>query len=340
MQIKIEQLEQELKKQELQSIYLLYGEERFLLDTCTKKITNKFGEKVNGINYIIIHEESIQELIPDIQTPSFGYEKKLIIVRNSKLFEKQGRKKDKIKDELIQKISDYINENIDEIKNTTVLVFIEETAEKNKLYTTIEKCGIICNFEELKQNQISVRLKAICNSYKVEISNADINYIVENCGTNMQILINEIRKLIEYVGENGTIKKEYIDLLCIKQMQAVIFDLTDNLGKKEISKSIKILDNLIYSKEPIQKILVTLYNHLKKIYITKIAIEENKDLIQSLNLKPNQMFLTNKYKTQAGYFTSKELRKILQDITNLDSNYKQGLIDLDIGLRTILCKIN
>lgn len=337
MQIKIEQLEQELKNRELQSIYLLYGEERFLLDTCIKKITKKFGETVNGINYITIQEQSIQQLIPDIQTPAFGYEKKLIIVRSSKLFEKQGRKKDNIKEELIEKISEYINENIDEIRNTTVLIFIEENADKNKLYNVIEKNGIICNFEELKPNQISVRLKTICNSYKVEISNIDINYIIENCGTNMQILINEIRKLIEYVGENGTIKKEDIDLLCIKQIQAVIFDLTDNLGKKEISKSIQILDNLIYSKEPIQKILVTLYNHFKKIYITKIAIEQNKDLIQSLNLKPNQMFLTSKYKLQAGYFTSKELRKILQDITDLDSNYKQGLIDLDIGLRTILC---
>ncbi len=340
MQIKIEQLEQELKNKELQSIYLLYGEEKFLLDTCTKKIANKFGEKVSGINYIKIYEENVQELISNMQTPSFGYEKKLIVVRNSGLFEKQGRKKDKAKEELVEKLNYYINENIDQIKDTTVLVFIEEISDKNKLYTTIEKLGIICNFEELKQNQISARLKSICSSYKVEISNEDINYLIENCGTNMQILINELRKLIEYVGENGTIKKEYIDLLCIKQIQAVIFDLTDNLGKKEISKSIQILDNLIYSKEPIQKILITLYNHFKKIYITKIAIQENKNLAQSLNLKPNQTFLTSKYKTQSGYFKKQELRKILQDITNLDANYKQGLIDLNIGLRTILCGIN
>ena len=32
----------------------------------------------------------------------------------------------------------------------------------------------------------------------------------------MQDLINEIRKLIEYAGENGTIKKEDIDKLSIK----------------------------------------------------------------------------------------------------------------------------
>ena len=57
-----------------------------------------------------------------------------------------------------------------------------------------------------------------------------------------------------------------------------------------------------------------------------------------MNLKPNQMFLTTKYKAQARYFETKELRKILQELTDLDANYKVGLIDLNIGLEAILCR--
>lgn len=48
----------------------------------------------------------------------------------------------------------------------------------------------------------------------------------------MQELINEIRKLIEYAGENGTITSREINLLSTKQIQAIIFDLTDSLGKR------------------------------------------------------------------------------------------------------------
>lgn len=47
----------------------------------------------------------------------------------------------------------------------------------------------------------------------------------------MQNLINEIRKLIEFAGANSTIKKQDIDMLATKQIEAVIFDLTDNLRK-------------------------------------------------------------------------------------------------------------
>ena len=110
-------------------------------------------------------------------------------------------------------------------------------------------------------------IQKICMAYKVQIDNMTAKYFIECVGTNMQDLINEIRKLIEYVGTNGTITKKEIDLLTIKQMDSVIFDLTDNLGKKDIKKAMEVLNNLIYEREPIQKILITLYNHFKKLYI-------------------------------------------------------------------------
>ena len=154
----------------------------------------------------------------------------------------------------------------------------------------------------------------------------------------MQDLINEIRKLIEYTGPEGTITKKEIDLLSIKQIDSVIFDLTDNLGKKETKKAMDVLHNLIYEKEPIQKILITLYNHFKKLYIVKIAEENRKDLAIAMNLKPNQLFLTSKYKNQASYFKKQEIENILEEFINLDANYKSGLIDINVGLEAILCR--
>lgn len=154
----------------------------------------------------------------------------------------------------------------------------------------------------------------------------------------MQDLINEVRKQIEYVGEGRRITKESIDMLCIKKIESVIFDLTDNLGKKNTSKALEVLNNLIYNKEPLQKILITLYNHFKKLYIIKLCEKNDKNITESLNLKPNQTFLVTKYKTQSNYFKEEELRDILEELINLDSNYKIGQIDLQIGLESILCR--
>ena len=86
-------LENELKAGKLNNIYLLYGEERFLLDNNVKKIKKLFGEMINGINYIQIDDTNIAEIISDIETPAFGYEKKLIIARNTNILKKEGKRK-------------------------------------------------------------------------------------------------------------------------------------------------------------------------------------------------------------------------------------------------------
>lgn len=139
-------------------------------------------------------------------------------------------------------------------------------------------------------------------------------------------------------GENGTITKEDIRLLSIKTLDSNIFDLTDNLGKKNIKEALNILNDLLYLKEPIQKILITLYNHFKKLYIVKLSENYKKDLAEVMNLKPNQAFLLNKYKMQAKYFGENEIRHILDEMIKLDTNYKIGLIDINIGLEAILCR--
>jgi len=335
----IDALEKELNQNKLNSLYLLYGEDTFLLEASLKKIKKNFGELVLGINYIIIDETNLEEIISNIESPAFAYEKKLIIVKNSLLFKKEGKGRQKNLANIKDNLNEYLNNNLDIIHETAVIVFVEQEIDRTlKLTKLLEKVGTVCNFEKQKPEQIVKRLKTICNAYKVNVNEKELRYLIELCGTNMQVLINEIRKLIEYAGENGEITKEAIDLLAIKQIDAIIFDLTDNLGNKNISQAITVLKNLIYSKEPEQKILITLYNHFKKLYIIKMATKYNKNIAVSLNLKPNQMFLISKYKKQAEYFSEKDLRTIIKELTKLDENYKMGLIDLSLGLEAVLCK--
>lgn len=334
----IQELEKELNSNILEGVYLLYGEETFLLESSLKKIKKVFGELILGINYIQIDETNVEELISNLETPAFGYEKKLVIVKNSGLFKKEGKRVNTKQKELKEKVYEYFSKNIDDIKTYNIVIFIEEEIEKGKIYKLLEKEGKACAFEKQTPSQILSKLKGIYKAYKVNVEDDTLKYLIEVCGTSMQELINESRKLIEYAGENGTVNKDDVDILCIKEVDAVIFTLTDSLGKKDIQNALETLKNLLYNKEPIQKILITLYNHFKKIYFTKLALEEKKDVTSVLNLKPNQMFLASKYKMQAGYFSKEELKNITNELIMLDKNYKVGLIDLNIGLESILAK--
>ncbi len=309
-------------------VYLLYGEDNYLKNEFVKKAKKSFGELQLGINYIQIDESNVNNVISDIETPAFGYERKMIIVKNANLMQK--------KNAISDKLSEYLNDADKQILDSIELIIVEDSVEKNALFNTILKIGMIKEFNEQKISQLITKVKSISAAYGVQIQENVAQYFIECTGTNMEDIINEIRKLIEYAGKGGTIKKEDIDSLTIKKSESVIFDLTDNLGKKNIHEAINVLHDLIYAKEPVQKILVMLYNHFKKLYIVQLSNGQN--VAQNLKLKPNQTFLVSKYQNQAKFFTQDEIRNLLNEFMYIDEASKSGNLDINVGLESVLCR--
>lgn len=309
-------------------VYLLYGEDNYLKNEFVKKAKKNFGELQLGINYIQIDESNVNNVISDIETPAFGYERKMIIVKNANLMQK--------KNAISDKLSEYLNDADKQILDSIELIIVEDSVEKNALFNTISKIGMIKEFNEQKISQLITKVKSISAAYGVQIQENVAQYFIECTGTNMEDIINEIRKLIEYAGKGGTIKKEDIDSLTIKKSESVIFDLTDNLGKKNIHEAINVLHDLIYAKEPVQKILVMLYNHFKKLYIVQLSNGQN--VAQNLKLKPNQTFLVSKYQNQSKFFTQDEIRNLLNEFMYIDEASKNGNLDINVGLESVLCR--
>ena len=111
----IQELEKELNSNILEGVYLLYGEETFLLESSLKKMKRLFGELILGINYIQIDETNVEELISDLETPAFGYEKKLVIVKNSGLLKKEGKRVNAKLKELKEKVCEYFSKNLEDV---------------------------------------------------------------------------------------------------------------------------------------------------------------------------------------------------------------------------------
>lgn len=77
----------------------------------------------------------------EIQMPCFGYEKKMIIVKSSGLFKKETKKRGSNTKEIRDNLEKYLKENIEDIKERIILVFIEENIEKLNITKTFEALG-------------------------------------------------------------------------------------------------------------------------------------------------------------------------------------------------------
>lgn len=149
-------LEREINTK-LRSIYLLYGEEQYLIEMALKKIKKKFGELLLGINYIVIDDTNLNELISNIEMPAFGYDKKLIVVKNSGLFKKDGRRKKPT--EIQERIGNYISDNLSIIEDSVILVFVESEVDKNSIYDLIERTRNCLSSRFVKAKSDSCKIK-------------------------------------------------------------------------------------------------------------------------------------------------------------------------------------
>ena len=148
------------------SVKLFYGEEIYLKEARVKKIKKEFGNLINGINFIQIDENNVKEIISDIETPAFGYEKKLIIAKNTGLFKKEKKTAKGIEAELIEfsnKIADYIKYKIIPIVSSPK---IGDFADLGLQYITLEDYnnGKLYNEAEMKsiaENNLKVLEKYI-----------------------------------------------------------------------------------------------------------------------------------------------------------------------------------
>ena len=337
------------EKDVFDKVFLLYGEEKYLKNTYINRIKKCFGELMKGLNYIVLDDTSIHNLIQEATTPAFGYENKLIVVNNSKLF-KINRKKsssestenEEEEQEVQSSSNSYENDIIEflasnNIANTTIIFNETDVAKNKKIYKTLDKVGHIKEFKILKDKEIIPYIIDITGKYGVNISKDVASYFIQICSNNMEDVINELRKLIEYTGKGNSIQKEYVDLITTKSLDAVIFDLTDNLGKRNITYCIDTLNELLMQKEPLQKIYIMIYRHYKSLYLIKYAIEHGYDNINEvLKLHP---FVFLKAKDQVKNYTLLELKNVYKMLMKLDIDNKSGNIDLYTGIINVMCTI-
>jgi len=315
------------------SLYLITGEDLFEREKELNKIKENFGELVKGINYVTLDKETISLLSNEVITYPFGFDKKLIIVnipsKSSRTEENSSSKMDWFDEELEEEMIQSLDVN--------VIVFVGDVQTRSKLFQFINKNGkcIACNKPKSKKD-IAPWIVSVARQNGKIISLENANYMLQICGSDKLMLSNEIQKLADYVGENEEIKKQDIEIVGIRTLETIIFDLTDALGNRNLRVSIQYLEELLMQKEPLQKILIMIARHFKSLLITKICIRKNISVSEELNIK--FPFIVNKYKEQCRRFQEKELEDIVIRLADLDANSKVGKIDLKIGLELCLMK--
>ena len=261
-----------IKENQIGNFYIFHGEEHYLRDRYLEMLRKHLcPDGLDGFNYrrfegadvnLNILEDSIDTL------PVFA-ERTLIEVHDFDLFSKKADDAGTSSSlRIFEALPDYV---------CVLFVFntIEYKPDKRiKINKEIIKHAQIIDFAVQNQSNLIKWMASHFNSIGKKIGKSEAEHLIHITGGYMATLKNEIEKTAAHSkGEYITIAD--IDAVVVPILDAVVYQLTDALVKREHTKAMRILDELLRMREAPQRLIYSISLKMRQLLAARICIENN-----------------------------------------------------------------
>lgn len=318
-------INQDIKNKTFQNIYLLYGEEAYLKRQYKNRLKAAVCEE-DTMNYAYFEGKNVDvnEIISIADTMPFFAEKRLVVIENSGFFKKAD-----------EKILEYLGH----ASESTILVFVEEELDKRgKMFKKVKELGYVCEMAVQTLATLQKWIVGILNQEGKKITKQTLDYFLAVSGTDMNIISNELEKLISYTIGREEITQRDISEVCSVLAVSKIFDMVDAMGNKNRAKALQFYYDMIEVREPPMRILYMLSRQFRMILETKELLKNGMDrkaIAEKLMLAP---FIVNKVLNQSEKFRREDIKKALEECLCVEEDIKNGRIEEKTGVEMILIK--
>lgn len=319
-------LNEDLKTGQLNSVYLLYGEEAYLKKQYKDKLRNAMISPDDNMNYAYFEGKGINvnEVIDLGDTLPFFAERRLIVMEDTGFFKSAS-----------SELADYIKV----MPDTTSIVFVEtEVDKRGKLYKAVQSKG---RAVELGRQDENTLLRWVASNVKQEqkmISENTARFFLAKVGTDMENIQKELEKLFCYCMDKDSITADDVEAICTTQITNQIFDMVNAVAEKQQRKALQYYYDLLALKEPAMRILFLLTRQFKLLLEVKTMDKQGygrKEIAEKTGINP---FVVGKYQTQAKAFSSKELRRIMEDSVDTEEAIKTGRLTDTLGVELFIVR--
>lgn len=334
-----------LSKDSLANVYLFYGEEnykkRLYRDQLKKLVTAG-----NDMNYSYFEGNSIDfnAVYDSVVTLPFFSDKRLVVVENSGKFKSKAQKgaeegdaeaKEESGDALLLKI-------LEELPDSTCLAFFEEAAAKNKkIYKLIKEKGTIVECgADTDGDVISWLSKGFAQAGK-KANRGALQLLVDRVGTDYDKLRREYEKILGYIGDHPEVTTEDVLAISSEDVESKIFDMLGAMGRKDVKRVLEKYNDLLVNREHPLYILAMLRIQFRTLLQT--AELRNKGYTTqdvARILKKRDFVIRNAEGYLRGGFKMKDVRDILEEISETDRKIKSGDLNEQVGVEMLLVKFS
>ena len=298
-----------------------------------KKNTNYY--LFYGSNLGLI-EETISKIFKPIFSKNIVYHDETEILNNTDqfkeaIFNKSFFENDKfiIINRASNKILDLIKEIIEsQIEDIKIIIKAGVLEKKSKLrsYFEKEKDVVATPFYEDNYQSLSLIIQNFLRVEKINISNENINLIIERSKGNRTNIYNELEKISSYLRSKKNINLQ--DLLKLTNLAENynVSELVEQCLSKNMKRTINILNENNQNTDENILILRSFLGKLKRLKILKINLENTRNIDEVIASAKPPIFWKEKnlVKQQLNNWSLKDIKFLLNTVNDLELIIKKN----------------
>jgi DNA polymerase-3 subunit delta len=252
-------------------VYLLYGEEGYLVEATAKKLVDGLIPKEQrefGLEILSGPAVTVAEMSGALATLPLFSGSRLVWLRGCGVFRSTER-------------ADAVRDKLPERGERTVVLITEASIDRRfSLYTDIGKRGIAREFKRLSEtndNDLRYIYDLVSRKLKtdsVAISRDTLFYLVQLVGTDLRALLGEIEKLALSVGHGGAIDRPAVDRLVSPSREAAAYQLPDAVTAGDLTLALGCLRRLLAQRIEPLAVMESLTRRMRFLLQAKELLEK------------------------------------------------------------------
>lgn len=274
MKMSYRQFANDIKNDDIKSLYLIYGSETYLIDKSWESLRNAIVTSFPELNYTLLDGEQVKasEVMTACETFPFDTERRLVVVRDLKSLKSiraEGEESSAPSSEL-QSFIDVVNG----IADTACLLFLcyGGIDKRKKLVNEIKKHGAVYEFERVEREDLAAWIRNVLGKNGKKIAAKDLDYLINSTGyldkngnKTMYDIENLLGKLVNFMGSTEDVAVSHIEAVVPRNFESDIFKLINACSEKDVDRSLRVYNDLLMEGESSLGILALLSKQIKNM---------------------------------------------------------------------------
>lgn len=145
---------------------------------------------------------------------------------------------------------------------------------RSRLAALLKEKQAVVEFQRQEQGDLTDWIVRRFKAAGHTIDTGDARYLIFLCGDLMNNLAAEIGKISAY-AEHQRVTREDIDAVAIPVIEAVVFQMTDAMARKDFDKAASVLADLLHSQEAPVMVLSVMGKYFRQLYTARLGLERN-----------------------------------------------------------------